>query len=58
LNDDPFGVLSPNDLLCPVAVFLALWGYHALRHHDDPEQWQGRVLLVTLAAFAVNLVTI
>lgn len=58
LNDDPFGVLSPNDLICPVVVFLVLRAYGALRHRDNGDDWEQRLVHVAIIVFAVNVLTI
>jgi hypothetical protein len=58
LNDDPAGVLSPNDWLCPVVTYVVLGLYRGLRSPDHSPAWDRSRAIATIVSFAVNVVTI
>jgi len=58
LNDDPIGALSPNDWLCPTITFLFLSVYGAFWPPAGVTSWGKIRGLLTIASFAVNVVTI
>ena len=58
LNDDGLPGFSANDWAAPVLVFVALGVYADLRVPADPRAYRQARALVTLAALAVNVITI
>jgi hypothetical protein len=58
LNDDPAGVLSPNDWLCPVITYVFLGLYAAMWPAANIPSWAKTRALLTVVSFAVNVVTI
>ncbi|HEV7727485.1 MAG TPA: hypothetical protein VGO74_11215 [Modestobacter sp.] len=58
LNDDGLPGFSANDWLAPVFTFVTLAVYADLRAPTDPRRFAQTRALVTLAALAVNVITI
>lgn len=58
LNNDGLSGYSANDWLAPVVVFVALTLYADLRPPSDLERYRRVRALATVAAFAVNVITI
>jgi hypothetical protein len=58
LNDDPAGVLSPNDGLRPVITYVFLGLYAAMWPAATIPSWAKTRALLTVVSFAVNVVTI
>ena len=58
LNDDPIPAVSPNDVLCPIASYVALGVYAAFRRPVDVPGWERRRAALTLISLVVNVVTI
>jgi hypothetical protein len=58
LNTDGLQGFSANDWLAPVLVYVGLGLYAAARPPGDPARWAQARALATIAAFAVNVITI
>jgi hypothetical protein len=59
LNDDPLPPFSPNDLLCPMAVYVLLGVYSGLRPSVSAlKGWEQVRALLTIIALVVNVVVI
>jgi hypothetical protein len=58
LNKDGLSGYSANDWLAPVLTFVVLTIYADLRPPADPRRFGQIRALVTIAAFAVNVITI
>lgn len=58
LNNDGIAGYSANDWLAPVIVFVALSIYADLRPPANPRRYHEVRAAATLAAFAVNVITI
>ncbi len=58
LNDDPIPVVSPNDVLCPVATYVCLGVMAAFRLNMQGIHWARVRALLTLVSLVVNVVTI
>jgi hypothetical protein len=58
LNDDGLPGFSANDWAAPMLVFVFLTIYADLRTPADPRRYRQARALVTLAALAVNVITI
>ncbi|MCW2675214.1 MAG: hypothetical protein JWR70_254 [Modestobacter sp.] len=58
LNDDGLPGFSANDWLAPVLTYVTLAVYVDLRAPADPRRFAQTRALVTIAALAVNVVTI
>src|SRR5882672_3240336 len=58
LNDDGLPGFSANDWAAPVLTFVFLTSYSDLRTPPNPHRYRQTRTLVTLAALAVNVITI
>jgi hypothetical protein len=58
LNNDGLSGFSANDWLAPVITFVSLTLYRDLRPPPDPGRYNQARALTTIAAFAVNVITI
>jgi hypothetical protein len=58
LNNDPIPPVSPNDVLCPLVTYLFIGFYAAFRRPADAIHFEQARVLLTLASFIVNVVTI
>lgn len=58
LNNDGLSGFSANDWLAPIATFVALTLYKDLRPPTDQHRFNQARALITIAAFAVNVITI
>jgi hypothetical protein len=58
LNNDGLPGFSANDWLAPVLTYIVLSGYADLRAPADPRRFSQTRALATIAALAVNVVTI
>lgn len=58
LNNDGLPGYSANDWLAPLVVFVALTLYADLRPPSDLQRYRRVRALATVAAFAVNVITI
>ena len=58
LNDDGLPGFSANDWLAPVLTYVVLAGYAYLRGPADPRRFAQTRALATIAALAVNVLTI
>ncbi len=58
LNEDPIPPISPNDLLAPIATYLALGIYRGFRHPTAPAGWDSRRARLVMVSLVVNVVVI
>jgi len=58
LNTDGLQGFSANDWLASVLAYVGLGLYAAARPPGDPARWAQARALATIAAFAVNMITI
>ncbi|MGH3529497.1 MAG: hypothetical protein ACRDQI_20070 [Pseudonocardiaceae bacterium] len=58
LNDDGLPGFSANDWAAPILTFVFLSLFADLRAHTDPDRYRQARVLATLAALAVNVITI
>lgn len=58
LNNDPIPGVSPNDVLCPLVTYLFVGWYAVFRRPMDAQRFEQARVLLTLASFVVNVVTI
>ena len=58
LNDDPIAGFSPNDWLCPMITYVCLGLYAAFCPPTDPARWAQARALLTIVAFAANVLVI
>jgi hypothetical protein len=58
LNNDPIPAVSPNDVLCPLVTYLFIGFYAAFRRPLDAMRFEQARVLLTLASFIVNVITI
>src|SRR5262249_51015121 len=58
LNEDPSGVFSPNDWICPVVTYVLLGMYAAFGLPPNLPGWQRSRAVLTGVSFIVNVVTI
>ena len=58
LNNDAIPMVSPNDVLCPLVTYLFIGFYAAFRPPLDVRCFEQARVLLTLASFVVNVVTI
>ncbi|SDY96156.1 hypothetical protein SAMN05661080_05143 [Modestobacter sp. DSM 44400] len=58
LNNDGLPGFSANDWLAPLLTYITLAGYADLRAPADPRRFAQARALATIAALAVNVVTI
>jgi peptidoglycan/LPS O-acetylase OafA/YrhL len=58
LNNDPVAGFSPNDWLCPVVTYVCLGVYAGLHPPADRSRWIQVRALLTIGAFAANVLFI
>ncbi len=58
LNEDPLGMFSPNDWLCPVLTYVFLGLYGGIRPPTDGSAWARSRVLLTFVSFLVNVIAI
>lgn len=58
LNEDPIPPISPNDVLAPIATYVALAVHRGLRHPAAPLSSDSLAAWLVVVSFVVNVVVI